>query len=141
MVTDNKQSWLKRLRWACLFVLITGLFPTLAVLELTQEPWRLFFDVLRWPIDNDPATFTTSDRQLSAVLGGVLCAWAWIMYRLSHPDVFNSQIRRLMVQSIWVWFALDSIGSLIAGLPLNAVSNLGFLLILLIPLRALRSPS
>jgi hypothetical protein len=126
------------LQYAALFVFVTGLLPSLAVFEVTQEPWRLFFDILTWPVDNIPASFSDSDRQLSAVLGGVLCGWALILYKLADPKIFNPSIRKLMLQSVWVWFLLDSLGSILAGIPLNAVSNISFLLILIIPLQALK---
>lgn len=135
---DRERRWLRMLRLGSLFVLVTGLLPSLAVFEVTQEPWRLFFDVLAWPLDHHPAGFADTERQLGAVLGGVLCGWAWVLYQLADPEVFNPRIRRLMVQSVWVWFVLDSAGSILAGIPLNAVSNVGFLLILMVPLSALK---
>lgn len=132
-------DWLRVLRLSSLVVLITGLLPCLAVFRATQEPWRLFFDILTWPLDQNPTGFSDSDRQLSAVLGGVLCGWAWLLYRLAHPKVFTPAIRTFMVQSVWVWFLLDSAGSVIAGLPLNAAGNVIFLLSLLVPLHALKT--
>jgi hypothetical protein len=134
-------DWLKILRYSCLYVLVTGLLPLLAVFHATQEPWRLFFDLLTWPLDQSPATFSDGERQLSAVLGGVLCGWAWLMFKLSHKEIFNQNIRKIMVHSTWIWFILDSGGSIIAGLPLNALSNVSFLLALLIPLAALKNSS
>ncbi|MBL7716347.1 MAG: hypothetical protein JNL01_12850 [Bdellovibrionales bacterium] len=131
--------WLKRLRLGCLFVLLTGLLPSFAVFQITQEPWRFFFDLLAWPLDQNPATFTDHERQISAVLGGVLCGWAILLYRLAQPEVFNQKLRVLMIQSVWVWFAIDSLGSIFAGIPLNAVSNISFLLMLLVPLHQLKS--
>jgi hypothetical protein len=139
MMSDREIRLLKILRLGALFVLVTGLLSSLAVFQSTQEPWRLFFDVLSWPLDNIPGDFSSGERQLSAVLGGVLCGWAWALYQLADPGIFNRKIRRVMVQSVWVWFAVDSVGSVIAGIPLNAVSNVGFLLVLLIPLHALKS--
>ncbi len=137
-MTSKEMKNLKILRYGCLFVLITGLLPSLAVFEATQEPWRLFFDILTWPLDSQPSTLTDSERQLSAILGGVICAWAFLMYRLSDPKIFNADIRNLMVQSVWLWFILDSLGSVLAGLPLNALSNVGFLAILIWPLIQLK---
>lgn len=137
-MSEREISWLKVLRLGSLFVLVTGLLPSLGACPITQEPWRLFFDVLSWPLDNNPAQFTDAERQLSAVLGGVLCGWAWLLYKLAHPSVFNPTIRKLMIQSTWLWFVLDSAGSIVAGLPLNAISNLVFLVILLGPLFALK---
>jgi hypothetical protein len=137
-MTDKDLKWLKVLRASSVFVFVTGTLPSLAVFEVTQEPWRLFFDFLLWPIDNNPSGFLPAERQLSAVLGGVLCGWAWLLYKLADPKVFNPSIRTLMVQSAWVWFIIDSGGSVLSGIPLNAVSNVGFLLMLLIPLHALK---
>ena len=136
---SKETFWLKMLRLSALVVFVTGLLPSLAVFEVTQEPWRLFFDILTWPLDHNPPGFSTSDRQLSAVLGGVLCGWAWALYKMTDRKVFNEPIRKLMIQSVWVWFLLDSAGSVLSGIPLNAVSNIGFLVILLVPLHALRS--
>jgi hypothetical protein len=138
-MSDKEIRWLKYLRLGALFVLVTGLIPVFAIFQATQEPWRLFFDVLSWPLDHVPSDFSAGERQLSAVLGGVLCGWAWILYKLADPEIFNPKIRSLMTQSVWVWFLIDSTGSVIAGLPLNAVSNIGFLLVLIVPLHALKN--
>jgi hypothetical protein len=137
-MTAQNSKWLTLLRYGCLYILITGLLPLLAIFPATQEPWRLFYDVLSWPLDNLPGAFTDSDRQLSAILGGVLCGWAWLLYKIAHPEIFNERLRRLMVQSTWVWFILDSGGSIIAGLPLNALSNVIFAFVLLVPLWKLK---
>ncbi len=137
-MTEVDLKWLKFLRIGTLVVLTTGLLPSLAVFQVAQEPWRFFFDILSWPLDNNPENFSASDRQLSAVLGGVLCGWAWLMFKLSDPKVFNPTIRILLVQSVWVWFVLDSLGSVFSGIPLNAVSNMGFLVMLLVPLMKLK---
>lgn len=136
---DKKIRLLMFLRLGALIVFVTGLLPLLAVFQTTQEPWRIFFDVLSWPLDNIPSNFSATERQLSAVLGGVLCGWSWVLYKLAHPKIFSSKIRSLMSQSVWVWFFLDSAGSTIAGIPLNAISNIGFLLILIVPLHALKT--
>jgi hypothetical protein len=140
-MTAHQSKWLTRLRYGCLYIFITGLLPLLAIFPETQEPWRLFYDVLTWPHDNFPTTFTDSDRQLSAILGGVLCGWAWLLYKIAQPEVFNERLRKLMVQSTGVWFTLDSGGSILAGLPLNALSNVIFAIVLLVPLWKLKEMS
>lgn len=135
---NNSAFWLKMLRLGAAIVFVTGLLPILAVFESTQEPWRFFFDILTWPIDQTPATFLPGERQISAVLGGVLCGWSWLMFQLARSGVFNSRIRSFMIQSTWMWFVLDSGGSILSGIPLNAVGNVSFLLVLLIPLHKLK---
>jgi hypothetical protein len=62
MESVRSLDWLRVLRWSCLYVFVTGLLPVLAVFETTQEPWRLFFDLINWPLDGEPAQFTNSDR-------------------------------------------------------------------------------
>lgn len=137
-MNTRESRWLKWLRIASLYVLVTGLLPVIAVFEATQEPWRFFFDLLTWPLDGNPAAFTDGQRQVSAILGGVLCGWAWLLYQLANPQTFNPSIRRWMMQSVWIWFLVDSAGSVLTGLPLNALSNVSFLLILWVPLNALK---
>ena len=138
---EKRNFWLRVLRLGALVVIATGLLPSLAIFEATQEPWRFFFDVLTWPIDQNPLSFLDSERQLSAVLGGVLCGWGWLLFKLATSELFNPLIRKLMVQSVWIWFVLDSAGSILSGLSLNALSNISFLLILLVPLNALKKVS
>jgi hypothetical protein len=136
--SESTRTWIRLFRFGVWFVLLTGLLPSLAVFSSTQEPWRFFFDLLTWPLDGHPGGFSDTERQLSAVLGGVLCGWAWLMLRLSKAEVFNESIRRALVQATWVWFVIDSGGSILAGIPLNAVSNLSFLGLLLWPLSKLK---
>jgi len=121
---DTQAYWLKVLRGSAAFIFITGLLPVFAVFEAAQEPWRLFFDVLTWPIDQSPATLSAGERQISGVLGGVLCGWSWLLFQLAKSSVFNPRVRSLMVQSTWVWFALDSGCSILSGIPLNAAATL-----------------
>lgn len=133
----NPSFWLKMFRAAALYVFVTGLLPFLAIFEVTQEPWRLFFDVLTWPLDNNPAQFTLHERQLSAILSGVLCGWALLLFQLADAKVYSPTLRRPMLLSVWLWFIIDSGGSILADLPLNAVSNVSFLLMLTVPLHVL----
>lgn len=138
-MVENRIFWLKVFRFASLYIFVTGLIPLFAIFESTQEPWRLFYDFLTWPLDGIPVSLSSGERQLSAILGGVLCGWSWLLYSLAKPDIFNQPIRKMMLYSIWIWFVLDSSGSAISGLPLNAVSNLSFFLVLVIPLYKLKA--
>ncbi len=46
-------------------------------------------------------------------------------------------VRRIIALSIGSWFIFDSLGSLLAGAPLNVVFNVGYLLLFAVPLRRL----
>jgi hypothetical protein len=41
--------------------------------------------------------------------------------------------RSLIIASIGTWFVIDSAGSVLAGAPLNALFNVSFLLIFVLP--------
>jgi hypothetical protein len=46
--------------------------------------------------------------------------------------------RTLILASVAAWFVIDSLGSVAAGAPLNAVLNVVFLLVFWLPLRRRR---
>ncbi|MBE9101287.1 hypothetical protein [Vacuolonema iberomarrocanum] len=37
-------------------------------------------DLVQWPLDGDPATFSNETLLLNAMLGGVMVGWAALMY-------------------------------------------------------------
>ncbi len=118
--------WLKI---ASATVIVTGLVSALASFDATAEPWRLLFDLLSWPIDGQPAGFDRDGRALSAVLGGVMAGWGWMLYRLVSGQLASGSrdVLRIMRDGLLVWFVVDSTGSLAAGLPWNVALNVGFL--------------
>ena len=66
------------------------------------------------------------DRQGDAITPGqreVVAAFA------THPMLGRS----LILKSIMTWFLIDSSMSIAAGVPLNVIGNLGFLLVFTLP--------
>ncbi len=124
------------LRGACWITIGTGIVALLAAHPLGEEPWRFLFDVLKWPVDGDPAGFSSDSRAINAVLGGVMVGWGVLMLDLMRVERFDERIRRSILKSIVIWFLLDSTASFAAGLPGNVLLNLGFLALFLFPLLA-----
>lgn len=125
------------LRCACVITMLTGLTSLLASYPDTDFLWRYLFNALGG-FQSD-IQFSAVDRNLSAVLGGVMVGWGWMMFHLVHPSVFNQFIRNALMSGIIVWFLTDSMGSYVSGLPMNIVLNTIFLIIFLIPLISLKS--
>ena len=136
MTTRVSEMWLKT---ASVFTIVTGVICALASHVSTQGIWLWLFDVLKWPLDGDPASFNADTRAVNAVLGGVMVGWGLLLLLLSSQRVMSAApaVPRLMTISLLAWFAVDSLGSWAAGLPGNIVLNLAFLAMFLPPLVAL----
>jgi len=108
----------------------------LASLPATSAPTVFLADLVLWPIDGGQ-TLTPESRLLAAVLGGVMLGLGTTLLVLV-AKVYPREpqlVRTVILVGIWVWFVADSLGSIAAGAPLNALLNVGFLLAFLIPWR------
>jgi hypothetical protein len=79
--------WLKI---ACIITVVTGVICAAASHPATDLAWLSLFDLLKWPVDGDPATFNADSRALNAVLGGTMVGWGVLMYVLSTKQLFTT---------------------------------------------------
>jgi hypothetical protein len=97
-------------------------------------------DLVFFPLDGAQTLSDPPTRLFSAIGGGVMAGWGctiWmIITRLGPRDPDLS--RALILVGLWAWFIVDSTGSILSGAHWNAVANIGFLLIFLIPAWQLR---
>ncbi|MCP3938225.1 MAG: hypothetical protein GY708_22990 [Actinomycetia bacterium] len=137
MTVAQSTTWL---RLASLLALAVGLVAAFASADATDGLWLWLFDLLEWPIDDNPGAFTDPSFALNAVLGGVMVGWATLMYFVTTRqfEKGNAELAAPMMVSILVWFVVDSTGSVVAGLPGNVILNTGFLAVFLPPLISLR---
>lgn len=117
------------LRAACGLTVVVGAVSAAASHPATDGPWLLLFDLLRWPVDGDPAGFGRDARALSAVLGGVMVGWGALMLTLTLGPLAAEPrvLARTLVVGVVGWYVVDSTGSLVAGIPGNVVLNTVFL--------------
>jgi hypothetical protein len=127
------------LRAVCLLTIATGAVAWAASTTTYDEPWRLLFDVLRWPVDDVPAGFDRDARALNAVLGGVMVGWGAMMLALTWSPLADDGpgLARPLLIGVVTWYVVDSVGSFAAGLPGNVVLNTSFLVLFLPPLVSL----
>lgn len=136
MTLQRSILWLKV---ASAITVVVGVVCALASHPATAVGWLWLFDLLKWPLDGDPAFFAVETRAVNAVLGGTMVGWGTLMYLLADPQLLRvaPQVPRLMLSALVAWFVVDCAGSLAAGLPGNLLLNLSFLVLFVPPLRAL----
>jgi len=98
-----------------------------------------FLDRILWPLDGADMETTAGMRLLSAIGGGVMFGWGVTLWYVAGPvlEADSGLAKRILTAGILSWFALDSVGSVIAGAPLNLLGNLLFLIAFMVPLRGL----
>lgn len=123
------------LRFAAGVTMGFGLMTALAALPQLAAPTVMLADILIWPVDGAETGSLPEARLLYAIAGGVLTGWGWMIWLLAgeamerQPELVRTVIR----QSLLLWFAVDSTGSVLAGAPLNVLANGAFLALFLVP--------
>ena len=95
----------------------------------TAEVTRWSMDLFDWPLDGQTTWAAKETRFLSALTGGFLLGWAVLVWCLRAwvYDLAPEGVRRSVVVSGVAWYLLDSAGSILAGVPENAVTNMAIL--------------
>jgi len=139
----SRQGYITWLKVACVLAISFGVLSVLASFEGGSALWLFLFDILTWPLDGLPTGFEPISYALNAVLGGVMCGWGILLFLLANGPIAEGDHRmaNYMFISLDVWFVVDSIGSVVAGIHANVVLNLIFFVIFAIPLLALRKPA
>jgi hypothetical protein len=122
-----------------LLVGASGIILAISALPGLSALATLFIDIAFWPIDGKQSVSIPETRLLIAIAGGLtvgLCAFTWMVAdRVLVRDPVNA--KAIITTGVGSWFMVDSLGSIAAGAPFNAVINAAFLALLLWPLRGL----
>lgn len=119
-----------------------GAIVALAALPSTAGIANLLADLVFWPLNGLPRIDTPAAHLLAAIAGGVLVGWGvtlWfvVAHVLPKDAVAATGTIRAGILS---WFVVDSLASIAAGAPLNAVLNIAFVALFLWPLAMLARP-
>ncbi|MEP0521392.1 MAG: hypothetical protein ABJO09_15865 [Hyphomicrobiales bacterium] len=114
-----------------------GLLGFLGVWPLFAAPIKMLLDLIFWPVDANQSLAAPESSLLLAVASGVLVGWGAMMWLIAtRLYQTNAELSRTIIMTgITLWFVIDSTGSIIAGAPLNALFNLGFVALFYLPLR------
>jgi hypothetical protein len=135
MITPTAEQ--NGLRAAAGITIAFGLLIALSALPALNLPMRLLADLLLWPLDGGQPLTAPDTRLMLAIGGGVMAGWGVMIWQLAGAPFARApeETRRIILTSVLVWFTVDSTASVLAGATLNAVANLGFLALFLLPMR------
>ncbi len=130
------------LKGASIILMVLGLMVAASVVPALSYPTLLFIDLALWPLDGAQSLAAPETKLLCAVGGGMLVGWGALLF-LVADQVYPRDpllVRKLILISICSWFVVDSVGSIAAGAPYNALFNIGFLMLFAVPLMRGQAP-
>jgi hypothetical protein len=136
----QEQNAVGILKFGSALVVGFGAVIAMAAYPPTAGIARFLLDLVIWPVDGVQAISGPEMRLLSAVSGGVMVGWGillWLVATRLYPKD-PGLARTLILASIGTWFLADSLASIVAGVPLNALLNVSFLVLFSWPL--MRTP-
>lgn len=119
-------------------LIVFGLATAIAAWPPAAGMLGFFADLLFWPVDGAQGVDTQAAQLLAAIGGGVMAGWGATIYLLADRLYLREPalVRGIVLTGLFVWFAIDSTGSVISGAPLNVLGNLALLAVFLVPLTA-----
>lgn len=111
-----------------------GLAVAAASHPALAAPVVLLGDLIFWPLDGAPDMGLPAARLLAAIAGGVMAGWGVMLLAFAR----GKGVRAALAQGAIAWFVVDSLGSILAGAPINVAMNLGFLGLFLMAARLAR---
>ena len=130
------------LKAGAIILIAFGLLFAAAAVPALSYPAVFFLDLALWPLDGAQSLDAPETRLLCAVGGGMLVGWGALFYLLAdrvYPQE-PALVRKFVLVSICSWFVVDSMGSIAAGAPMNALFNIGFLALFALPVLKVQTP-
>ena len=123
----------KRLRVNGIIIAVTGVLLAAAVLAPVYPLGRLFLTLAHWPFFEAPTSLDPTGRLMLAIGGGLTAGVGTMMWTVGTEVMPVAPVagRRVILYFAISWFVTDSLFSVFAGSPFNAVLNLIFLALML----------
>ena len=132
----------KRVAMTWLQVVLAGVFAYSLVLVFAGRIAGSLFAWLGFGPDDSIDTDSVRDylRLPFMVLGAVMAGWSVLMIQVARGPLRDGSrwAWLMLVQSLVLWFSLDTGMSLLLGYPIHALFNVPFAIALGIPLLSLR---
>ncbi len=120
-----------------------SLFMGLAPFSSINAPVIFAFDVMDWPLDGSPAAFDRHHQWFLAFSSSFLAGFSLLFIFVVCPALArgDERTRKVALYVLAVWFMMDNVGSIAAGVPVNALWNGLFILPFAIPLMTMQTYS
>ena len=108
----------------------------LAPYESINLPSRFILDISNWPLDNLSMQLDQNTQWITAIAAGLLAAISIFLGGIVVQAIRenNRRVINTTIIAMLVWYLIDSIGSVAAGVASNAFFNSIYLTFVLIPL-------
>jgi len=115
-----------------IYSLLWGLAPFSEI----DFPARFILDLADWQIDKLDAPLDTNTMWLSAIGAGLLAAVSIFLGGIVVPAIRerNTRIINTTILAMGIWYVIDGVGSIAAGVTSNIFFNSIYLALVLIPL-------
>lgn len=135
MTPEATASWLKIVS---VVTALSGIPLLLGAVPGLDGVANLFVDLVFFPLDGKPNVATTDARLLVAICGGLTAGIAVMVWMVVDKVYVRdpAAARSIILTGLGTWCALDSLGSIAAGAPMNAAANVLILAAFFWPLRA-----
>ena len=134
----------KRIALAWLQIVLVGVFLYSLTLVFAGRTAGSLFALFGFGPDESIDTTAVRDylRLPFMVLGGVMAGWSLLMIQIVRGPLREGArwAWSMLMQSLALWFLLDTGMSLVLGFPTHALFNVPFAVALGIPLVSLRPP-
>lgn len=133
MTLDKATIWLKFASWLLIGFGILSVVSAHPNLNFLSRP---FVQLALWPFNEASNTLMAETRLIWAIIGGITIGWGVMTLQLTTKLLHKETevLRSIMLTSTLAWFFTDSAASILSGAGFNAVLNLGFLAVFLIPI-------
>lgn len=113
-----------------------SLLWALAPFSSFNLPARFILDLADWPLNNLAAPLEQNVQFLSAIGAGLLAAISIFLGGIVVPAIKaqNIAIINCCKLAMIIWYVIDGVGSIAAGVASNVVFNTFYLLLVLAPL-------
>ncbi|WP_340162352.1 hypothetical protein [uncultured Hoeflea sp.] len=134
MENEHTQAWVKA---AAALVAGVGLVIALAAWPPLAGPVVFAADLFIWPLDGVQTLAAPETRVFIAISGGLMVGWGVTLWKLATHlmPTDAAAVRSITMTGLYAWFAVDSLGSIMAGVPVNALANIGFVVLFLLAFR------
>lgn len=123
-------------RFAAVLIMLAGAVFATAAWPATDGALVWGLDLVFWPLDGAQA-LSDEARFLAAVGGAVALALGVMIWKIAALE--GAAMRGLMIAPLWLWFVVDSAGSVLTGAAPNVLINTGLMLLVLSALQMRRT--
>ena len=134
MENERTQAWVKA---AAALVAGVGLVIALAAWPLLAGPVVFAADLFIWPLDGVQTLAAPETRVFMGISGGLMVGWGVTLWKLAAylMPTDPAAVRSITMTGLYCWFAVDSLASIMAGVPVNALDKVGFVVLFLLAFR------